>query len=166
MKRLFILDFDNTVVLNPNYSSFIHLPLVGRLLPRRYLLAEGAVRVIEELKRRGDAVVILTKTTVLPKKRKVLKVRESGFERLVDEVVVVRRKTPEAVRDIMERYPAERVYMVGNSYRNDVVVALRSGVTAVYIPRGRGESRRLLQRSGVGGRVVVLDRLEELLALP
>lgn len=166
MKRLFILDFDNTVVLNPNYSSFIHLPLIGRLLPRKYLIASGAERVIGELKRRGDFVVILTKTTVLPVKRKMVKVRESGFEEMVDDVVVVRRKTPKVVKAIIERFPAEKAYMVGNSYRNDVEVALKSGITAVYIPRGRGESRKLLEKGGIREKVVVLDRFEEILALP
>lgn len=166
MKRLFILDFDNTLVLNPNYSSFVHLPLLGRLFPRRYHLAPGALKVVEELKRRGDFVVILTKTTVLPVKSKMEKVRAAGFGGVVDEVVVVRRKTPEVVKAIMERFPAGKVYMVGNSYRNDVVVALRSGITPVYIPRGYGESSRLLERNGGKGRVVLLKRLEDLTDLP
>jgi len=166
MKRIFILDFDNTIVLNPNYSSFVHLPILGSLLPKRYVLAPGVKKVLNKLRERGDRIIILTKTTVLPEKRKIRKVKEAGIGDLVDEIIVVRKKTPEVVKGIVEKFPGDRYYMVGNSIKNDVIPALGGGVRPVYIPRGVGEGAEALKRIDNWERVIVLRTFEDLVDLP
>ena len=64
------------------------------------------------------------------------KLWRSGLQRYFDVVSIVSDKTPEAYRRLcreLEVKPEELV-MVGNSFKSDIVPALKIGASAVHIP--------------------------------
>ena len=87
---------------------------------------------LEALHLRHD-LLLLTKGD---EKEQQGKIDVSGLVRFFRRVVIVREKTPEIYRELIETEGLDprRTWMIGNSVRSDIAPALAVGLGAVFIP--------------------------------
>lgn len=78
-------------------------------------------------------ILLVTKGDLLDQERKLA---QSGLGDLFDGVEIVSDKTPATYRAIFERHgvPPERVMMVGNSMKSDVLPPIETGAWGIYVP--------------------------------
>ncbi len=78
-------------------------------------------------------IVAFTKGELLDQEGKL---ERSGLAPLLDDIVVVSDKTPDAYRRLCKRYgiDEEQLVMVGNSFKSDIEPVLQIGGRAIYIP--------------------------------
>lgn len=81
------------------------------------------------------AVALITKGDLIDQERKLA---QSGLGDLFDEVEIVSEKDADTYRAIFQRlgHAPDRVMMVGNSIRSDVVAPIQAGAWGVHVPHG------------------------------
>ncbi len=163
MRRLFIFDYDDTLANFPLYNSLV-FKMPVRVLPPVGGLIRGADDVLRYLSNRGDRLHILTMNLLMDHDSKWSKMDHVGIAQWFheDNVDMVRRKTPEMMLSIGKGIPRNRIYMVGNSYRHDMIPALEAGINAIFIPRPK--YKRIFPGK-VDERVRVLKDIREIIDL-
>ncbi len=110
-----------------NYSPLLVIPGVGDVLNR--------------LSRRGDELFVVTKGDPVVQWRKWQGCElQRWFPR--DRFIVVRWEPAagypgdktEALLELRDRYPFHERFMVGDSIKDDILPALRAGMTGIYVP--------------------------------
>ncbi|SHF43003.1 putative hydrolase of the HAD superfamily [Ruegeria intermedia] len=81
------------------------------------------------------AIALITKGDLIDQERKLA---QSGLGDLFDAVEIVSEKDPQTYRAIFHRlgHAPDRVMMVGNSIRSDVVAPIQAGAWGVHVPHG------------------------------
>jgi putative hydrolase of the HAD superfamily len=81
----------------------------------------------------SHSLMIITKGDLLDQETKVIR---SGLSQFFQYIEVVSHKTPESYTKAFKRYAItpEKILMVGNSLRSDILPILEFGGNAVYIP--------------------------------
>jgi len=136
MRYLFIFDFDDTLGDYSVYNTWIYRTGCTRLKPLGGLI-RGSREVLDRMKEDGVDLYMLTLNIVLDEERKRRKLDRLDLDRWFrpGRVHMVRKKTPEVIREIcLGRDPSD-CYMVGNSYTHDIRPALKAGINAIFIPR-------------------------------
>ncbi len=95
------------------------------------------------------------------------KIDLSGLRPFFAHCAIVKEKNREAYAELARTrgFDLERTWMIGNSPRSDINPALAAGMRAVFVPHERTWT---LEREEIGeanGRLVVLNRFDELIAL-
>lgn len=140
---------------------------IGRsLLTHPVILLPGALQALEWIAASGLRALVYT---MGENEHQTDKFRRSGLDALVPECVVVERKTPEALRKLLDDrgIGPDRCLVVGNSPRSDVNPALQIGARAVLCARERlwqAEKEEILDPSQVH-RIECLDELPGLLSV-
>lgn len=93
-----------------------------------------------------------------------LKIERSGLAPYFRHTVVVPEKNPDAYRALVaERgWQPDQTWMVGNSPRSDINPALAAGLNAVHIPHPLTWSLEQEELLPANGRLLVLERFEQL----
>lgn len=91
---------------------------------------------LHTLKDRNDRqfqIVVFTKGELIEQENKLLC---SGLMPYFDDIMIVSDKNDDAYRRLITQYGAtpETTVVVGNSFKSDIVPAIRQGATAMYIP--------------------------------
>jgi len=110
---------------------------VQDLYIRQYKNIPGSVETMEQLKKEGYSMIILTAGQDEIQKRKV---RESGAIAFVEDVIVYPRKTPETLKEVMALYPAKQYVMIGNSLKSDIHPALENDAWGFHFERQTWEA--------------------------
>jgi putative hydrolase of the HAD superfamily len=98
---------------------------------------------LKSLRAKGTRLALLTKGDLELQARRV---ERSGLSDLFDVIEVVREKSPEVIRAVVDRLgiDVESACMVGNSIRSDLLPALDAGLRAVWIKAHVWEYERAL----------------------
>ena len=122
------------------------------------VLFPGVIDTIEELKRRGKRVIVITKGSVAEQEAKLL---QSGL--LVERIVVLSSKHAHAYCQVSAEhgFQLEEFLMIGDSLRNDVLPVLSAGGQAVWLRSENWEDQPPL--GALPAEVLVIDSLPELL---
>ena len=93
-----------------------------------------------------------------------LKVERSGLGRFFAHTAIVKEKDIAAYCDLVSERAMDpsRTWMIGNSPRSDVNPALDAGLGAVFIPHAHTWVLEKEEIRRDGGRLVILDRFEQL----
>ncbi|GGK31707.1 HAD family hydrolase [Salinarimonas ramus] len=128
-----------TLATFPDYPSLreevlsAYRGLYDRLANEPPPLLPGVRETLEELRRRGHRMFVLTRGIPAEQKHKM---ELSGLEHVFEAVRIVQRKDVDAYRGLCRDHGLDRVKttMIGNSLRSDVLPALHAGLAAVWIP--------------------------------
>jgi putative hydrolase of the HAD superfamily len=93
-----------------------------------------------------------------------LKVDRSGLGRYFNHTAIVKEKDAPAYRKLVQERAMDpvRAWMIGNSPKSDVNPALEAGLNAVFIPHAHTWVLEKEEIRPVEGRLVVLERFEQL----
>jgi putative hydrolase of the HAD superfamily len=93
-----------------------------------------------------------------------LKVDRSGLGRYFGHTVIVKEKDAPAYRKLVQERAMDptRAWMIGNSPKSDVNPALDAGLNAVFIPHAHTWVLEKEEIRPVAGRLLVLDKFEQL----
>jgi len=121
---------------------------------------EGVEETLEYLAGRHD-LTLFTKGHADEQK---LKVDRSGLGRYFSHTAIVKEKDEAAYRKLVAERAMDpaRAWMIGNSPKSDVNPALAAGLNAVFIPHAHTWVLEKAEIRPVGGRLVVLERFEQL----
>lgn len=144
----------------PSWADTAFGEISRALLEHPVILLPGARESLEWLRERNLPTVVYT---MGEQDHQLSKFSRSGLSDLVEECVVVDRKTPLALADLLSSKGVEpsRSMVIGNSPRSDVNPALQIGAGAVLCARERlwqAEREEILDP----GRVHHLETLSEL----
>lgn len=106
--------------------------LVNDIYIRRFENIPDSIPVLRQLKEQGYSMIILTAGEDEIQK---MRVRQSGAFELVEEVIVYSYKTPETLKEVMQKYPAQQHVMIGNSLKSDIHPALENNVWGFHFER-------------------------------
>jgi len=108
------------------------IEMAKEMLAAEVELLPGVKATVEALSK-GHRLAVITKGDLLDQQTKM---ERSGLGPLFEHVEVVSDKTAEAYGKIFARLgaPGERVLMVGNALRSDVLPALEAGAWSAYVP--------------------------------
>jgi putative hydrolase of the HAD superfamily len=131
-----------------------------RILECPMEVIEGVEKTLEYLAGRHDLTLF---TKGHPDEQKV-KVERSGLGRYFNHMAIVKEKDAPAYRKLVQERAMEpaRVWMIGNSPKSDVNPALDAGLNAVFIPHAHTWVLEKEEIRPVEGRLVVLERFEQL----
>lgn len=103
------------------------------LLDHPVELLPGVPETVDELKRRGLGLVLVTKGDLWHQESKVA---ASGIAEAFDGIEIVSEKDPRTYSTLLQRHGIDpaRFCMVGNSVRSDVLPVLDIGGRAVHVP--------------------------------
>ena len=138
-----------------------HVMNLGRrILDVELVLLPGVAETLIDLSRR-HRLLLFTKGE--PEEQR-LKVRRSGLEDQFERVVVTKEKDVAGYRDLMRahRIDVDRVWMVGNSPRSDIIPALEAGLHAVYIPHEHTWRLEQAEVPAQDGRLLTLTSFRQL----
>lgn len=95
-------------------------------------LLKGAAETVEHLAQSYE-ILLITKGDLLDQERKLA---QSGLGDLFDGIEIVSAKTPAVYTQIFAAHaaPADKVMMVGNSMKSDVLAPIDAGAWGVFIP--------------------------------
>ena len=121
---------------------------------------EGVEETLEYLAGRHD-LTLFTKGHADEQK---LKVDRSGLGRYFSHTAIVKEKDEAAYRKLVAERAMDpaRAWMIGNSPKSDVNPALAAGLNAVFIPHAHTWVLEKEEIRPVEGRLVVLERFEQL----
>ncbi len=147
----------------PAWADSAFEEISGALLHHPVILLPGARQALEWLRERELPAIVYT---MGEHDHQLSKFSRSGLSDLVEECIVVERKTPEALSALLSSKGVEpsRSLVIGNSPRSDVNPALQVGASAVLCARERlwqAEKEDILDP----GRVHRLETLSELPSL-
>lgn len=147
----------------PSWADSAFAEISRALLEHPVILLPGARQSLEWLRERDLPMIVYT---MGEQDHQRSKFSRSGLSDLVEECVVVERKTPEALADLLSSKGVEpsRSLVIGNSPRSDVNPALKVGASAVLCSRERlwqAEKEDILDP----GRVHHLETLSDLPSL-
>lgn len=93
----------------------------------------GVAETLQELRRRGHRMFVLTRGISSEQKHKL---DLSGLRSFFDDVRIVQRKDAAAFRSLGSDHGLDlaRTTMIGNSLRSDILPALEAGLHAIWIP--------------------------------
>ena len=138
-----------------------HVMNLGRrILDVELVLLPGVAETLIDLSRR-HRLLLFTKGE--PEEQR-LKVRRSGLEDQFERVVVTKEKDVAGYRDLIRahRIDVDRVWMVGNSPRSDIIPALEAGLHAVYIPHEHTWRLEQAEVPAQDGRLLTLTSFRQL----
>lgn len=94
---------------------------------------EDTLRALKARNDRQYKTVVFTKGELIEQETKL---HRSGLTPYFDDIMIVSDKNDNAYRRLFDQYDAtaETTVVVGNSFKSDVVPAIRQGATALYIP--------------------------------
>jgi len=86
------------------------------------------------LHHKGDVLLILTKgdRRIQGDKRRVLE--KMGIMKYFKEFIIAPDKKDQAFKEIMRCYRGDRYYSIGDTYKADIVPAIKAGYFGIYIP--------------------------------
>jgi putative hydrolase of the HAD superfamily len=125
----------NDFVENPSEDAFSTLERIGdSLYNHPVTLFPGVLSTLRSLSELGHRLILYT---MGEKEHQEDKYEKSGLSGLFEDCVVVPRKTPESLNDLLTARGLNRgeVCVVGNSPRSDIAPALHCGVNAIYVKR-------------------------------
>jgi len=125
-------------------------------------LVDGVHGLVERLARIAPLVLLTSGDPGVQTAR----VAESGLEVFFADIVIVPRKTDDTFGELLGRHAASprASWSVGNSLPSDINPALRSGMSAIWIP-ALVWSHELRETSPAPGRLFTLPTLAEAVAL-
>jgi putative hydrolase of the HAD superfamily len=131
-----------------------------RILECPMEVIDGVEETLAHLAQRHDLTLF---TKGHPEEQK-LKVDRSGLGTFFAHTAIVKEKNAAAYRTLVEERAMDpaRTWMIGNSPKSDVNPALAAGLSAVFIPHAHTwvlEKEEIRQDSG---RLVILERFEQL----
>jgi putative hydrolase of the HAD superfamily len=131
-----------------------------RILDCPIEVIEGVEETLSHLSQRHDLTLF---TKGHPEEQK-LKVERSGLSRFFAHTAIVKEKDCAAYCSLVAERAMDpsRTWMIGNSPRSDVNPALEAGLGAVFIPHAHTWVLEKEEIRGDGGRLVILDRFEQL----
>lgn len=139
--------------------------LYDRLANEPPPLFPGVPETLEELRRRGHRMFVLTRGIPSEQKHKL---DLSGLRPFFEEVRVVQSKDAAAFESICAAHAldASRTWMIGNSLRSDIRPAIEAGLRAIWIPAATPWQHDALAHSPPIG-TLKIERFADLLsALP
>ncbi len=95
-------------------------------------LIEGAKEVLDFLKKKKQEMVLFTRGD---EKIQMRKLEINNLYGYFEEIHIVHHKDASTFMNIVGKRNKEYVYMVGNSFKSDILPALDSDVHAIYIPK-------------------------------
>lgn len=104
---------------------------------RKYENLPHSIDVLKQLKEECYSMIILTAGVEEVQKRKVA---ESGAIDYVDEIYVYAKKTPDTLKEIINKHEALDYVMIGNSLKSDIHPALENGIWGFHVERGTWEA--------------------------
>jgi putative hydrolase of the HAD superfamily len=131
-----------------------------RILEQPIELMPGVERTLEYLASRHE----LTLCTKGHFEEQKLKIERSGVGQFFAHTEILKEKTTAAYRSLTEarQFDAERTWMIGNSPKSDINPALEAGLSAVFIPHPRTWRLENAEIREVPGRLLRLERFEDL----
>lgn len=111
--------------------------LVNDIYVRCFENIPESIPVLRQLKEKGYSMIILTAGEDDIQK---MRVHQSGAWELVEDVIVYSYKTPETLKEVMAKYPAEQHIMIGNSLKSDIHPALENNVWGFHFERRTWEA--------------------------
>ena len=131
-----------------------------RILDCPMQVIEGVEETLAYLAERHDLTLF---TKGHPDEQK-LKVDRSGLGRYFGHTAIVKEKDAPAYRKLVEdrAMDAARAWMIGNSPKSDVNPALDAGLNAVFIPHAHTWVLEQEEIRPVEGRLLVLERFDQL----
>lgn len=129
--RTIITDF----VERPTEGAFSELESIrDRLFNHPVTPFPGVLPTLQSLADMGHRLILYT---MGEKAHQEDKYKRSGLSHLFEDCVVVPRKTPESLEQLLDslRVNPGEVCIVGNSPRSDIAPALQCGVNAIYVKR-------------------------------
>ncbi len=131
-----------------------------RILECPIEIIEGVEETLAHLAPRHDLTLF---TKGHPEEQK-LKVERSGLGRFFAHTAIVKEKDIAAYSNLVAARAMDpsRTWMIGNSPRSDVNPALEAGLGAVFIPHAHTWVLEKEEIRREGGRLVILDRFEQL----
>jgi putative hydrolase of the HAD superfamily len=120
--------------LEPDPKVEAELFKIGnRVFEGPWVLYPGAKRTLEELRRNGFFLVLLTAGD---KEVQARKIDSLGLRRLFDVIEIVGMKNVEAYTELIKTYglDPEKTTMVGNGLKSDILHARRAGINAIHVP--------------------------------
>ena len=132
-----------------------------RILEQPLELIDGAAKTVACLAARHE-LILFTKGHA---EEQTYKIEVSGLAPHFRHTAIVKEKDAASFRALVDErgLPAARTWMIGNSPRSDINPALEIGLGAVYIPHPRTWSLETEQIRDGARRLLVLNRLPDLL---
>ena len=93
----------------------------------------GVAETLQELKKRGHPLMVLTKGDLFDQESKLAR---SGLGDFFDHVEIVSEKNEATYQRLLARYalPPAAFTMIGNSLKSDILPVARLGARAIYVP--------------------------------
>jgi putative hydrolase of the HAD superfamily len=137
--------------------------LAQRILLQEIELMEGVAETLPFLAEKHE-LTMFTKGEPAEQNRKI---DLSGLRPLFAHCQIVKEKNREAYAELarVRGFDTERTWMIGNSPRSDINPALAAGLQAVFVPHARTWTLEREEIRDADGRLVVVNRFSDLLAL-
>lgn len=94
-------------------------------------MIKDAKRVLGILRQKGYYLVLLTAGDPKIQKRKI---KHNNLEKYFNEIEIVLRDKKHKLKKLAKRFGQNRVWMIGNSKKSDILAALTVPVKSIYIP--------------------------------
>lgn len=139
-------------------TAFAH-----QILQREIELMAGVAETLPFLAEKHE-LTLFTKGEPVEQNRKI---DLSGLRPLFAHCEIVKEKHRDAYAELarVRGFDPERTWMIGNSPRSDINPALEAGLRAVFVPHKRTWTLEREEIREASGRLVVLNRFDDLLRL-
>jgi len=124
--------FSRQCGLEPRAEIGAELERIGwRIFDRKPRIVEGAEDLLRWLQGRARLFLLTQGDPAIQQRR----IGESGLAGYFRECVILRKKTPEAYRQVLAdwRIDPARSWMLGDSLKSDIAPALQAGLNAAYL---------------------------------
>ncbi|MBD3109926.1 HAD family hydrolase [Bacillus sp. AGMB 02131] len=99
---------------------------------RKYKNVPGSLEVIQELKKEGFSMVVLTAGEESVQKRRI---EQAGVADYMEGIHVYPYKTPNTLKEVMQQHSSNHYAMIGNSLKSDIYPALENHILGVHVQK-------------------------------
>jgi putative hydrolase of the HAD superfamily len=103
---------------------------VENIYQRSFQNIPEARKVLIQLRQQGIQMVLLTAGDVDIQTKRV---KDAGIEEFFNFIHVKPSKTPQTLKELIELYPAEHHFMIGNSLKSDIYPALENDIWGIHL---------------------------------
>lgn len=97
---------------------------------RKYENVPGSLEVIQQMKKEGFSMVVLTAGEESVQKRRI---EQAGVADYMDDIYVYPYKTPNTLKEVMKRHNSKDYAMIGNSLKSDIYPALENNILGIHV---------------------------------
>ena len=97
---------------------------------RKYENVPGSLEVIQQMKNEGFSMIILTAGLESVQKRRI---EQAGVAEYMDDIHVYPYKTPNTLKEVMQKHNSKDYAMIGNSLKSDIHPALENHILGIHV---------------------------------